>query len=148
MSMNKVILLGRIGKDIELRKTQSGKDVASFTVACSEKYKDAQGQQQEKTEWVNCTAWGKTAENIARFFGKGSEILLEGKMETTHTEQNGVKTYYTKVVVHEFQFTGGSKTSHSQQQQTGYQQPQQQQQTGYQQQYNAPQMPVQDDMPF
>jgi len=145
MSVNKVIIMGRIGKDIETRQTQSGQSVCSFSVACSEKWTDKNGQKQENTEWINCTAWGKTAENIARFFGKGSEIYLEGKIKTDTKEENGSKTYYTKVVVDTFQFTGGSKVEGSQQNQqpTGYQQNTQYQPTGYQQQ-----MPVEDELPF
>ena len=186
MSVNKVIILGNIGKDIELKRTANGKAIVSFSVGCSNKWTDKNGQKHEETEWVNCTAWEKTAEMIAQYFSKGSEIFIEGKLKTDVKDDNGTKTYYTKVIVESFSFTGGSKRdgqqnhgqhqngfnqqyqqpqqNYQQQQPTsyqqgsggGYQQPQQnyqhQLQQNYQQQqqqqFNAPQLPVEDDMPF
>ena len=129
--------MGNLGREPEMRKTASGQSVCSFTVACSEKWTDKQGVKQEDTEWVNCTAWGKTAENICKFFGKGSEIFVEGKMKTRSWDDNGTTKYKTEVVVSEFTFTGGSKR--------GQPTENNQQQTGGE---SAPQLPIEDDMPF
>jgi single-strand DNA-binding protein len=166
MSLNKVMVMGRLGKDVEIRRTQQGKAVASFSIGCSEKYTDKSGQKQEKTEWIRCTAWEKTAEIIAQYFHKGDGIFIEGKFRTDVKEENGAKTYHSYVLVESFTFPEGKSPNSVGQQSTGYQQPYQQQpqqgyapqqqgygqpQQGYQQQpqYNAPQMPtMEDDLPF
>lgn len=172
MSVNKVIVMGRLGKDVEVRRTQSGKAVASFSVGCSEKYTDRNGQKQENTEWIRCTAWEKSAEIIAQYFHKGDGIFIEGKFKTDTKEENGAKTYHSYVLVDSFTFPEGkSQNNAGQQQNGGYQQPQQstgyqqpyqqpqqgyapqsqgyqQPQQGYQQQFNAPQLPQEDDLPF
>jgi len=122
VSVNKVILMGNLGRDPELRKTNGGTSVVNFSVACSEKWTDKQGQKQEKTEWVNCLAWGKTADNISKFFTKGSEIYVEGKLETRSWDDNGATKYKTEVNVQEFQFTGGSTRKQGENQQPNNQQ--------------------------
>ena len=77
-SLNKVILIGRLGKDPEVRYTQGGTPVASFSVATSEKWKDNSGNPQEKTEWHKIVIWSKLAEVAKRFLSKGSLVYLEG----------------------------------------------------------------------
>ena len=110
MSVNKVIVLGNIGRTPEVKKTAGGTTVCTFNVACTEKYtKD--GQKVEETEWVSCVAYGKTGDTISTYFGKGSEIYIEGKMKTRSWEDKngGSKRYATEVIVNEFKFTSGSK---------------------------------------
>ena len=79
MSVNKVILVGRLGKDPELRYTTSGTPVANFTMATSERFKDRNGDQQEKTEWHNIVVWRNLAEICGKFLKKGKQIYIEGK---------------------------------------------------------------------
>jgi len=112
-SVNKVVIIGRLGKDPELRRTQSGTAVVSFSIATSEKFKDKQG-----TEWHNCTAWNKSGEIIAQYVKKGSQIYVEGSLKTRSWEDNGVKKYATDIIVREFQFLD-SKTQGQQQQNSG-----------------------------
>ncbi len=107
MNLNKVTIAGRLGKDPELKQTPSGKKVASFSIATNQTWKDAQGQKQESTEWINCVSWGRTAEVIAQYFTKGKEIYIEGRMQTRSWDGNdGKKNYRTEVVVSQFQFVG------------------------------------------
>jgi single-strand DNA-binding protein len=105
--MNKVILHGRLARDVEVRYTQSGKAVTSFTVAVNGVGENA------KTDFIPCIAWEKTAENISKFFSKGKEILIEdGRLQTRSFEKDGVKRYVTEVVVNRFEFCG-SKSADS-----------------------------------
>ena len=115
MSVNKVILIGNIGRTPEYKAGEM--PITKFSIACTEKRKDKQGNYTDETEWVNCVAFGKTADNIQRFFGKGSEIYIEGKLKTRSWEKDGVKKYATEVIVDNFSFTGGSKKGEQPQQQ-------------------------------
>jgi len=117
-SVNKVILIGRLGKDPELRKTPAGASVAEFSLATSEKYKDKQGQQQEATEWHNVVLWNKQAELACQYLNKGSMLYVEGKLKTESWEDNGQKRYKTTIVGMSMQFLD------SKPQQQGQQQPQ------------------------
>jgi len=96
-SLNKVQLIGNLGKDPELKFTPSGVAVATFSIATSEKWKDQEGNAQEKTEWHNIVAWRKTAEICGEYLKKGSKVYVEGKLETTPYEKDGVKHYPTKI---------------------------------------------------
>ena len=97
-SLNRVLIIGRIGKDPEVRHTQSGQSVASFSVATDESYKDQSGQKVEKTEWHRITAWGKQAEFIGNYLGKGRLVYIEGKIETRKwTDNNGQERYTTEI---------------------------------------------------
>jgi single-strand DNA-binding protein len=97
MSVNKVILIGNLGKDPELRG--EGTRVCNFSIACAERYK--QGDEwKEKTEWINVVVFGTQAENCAKYLGKGSQVYIEGKLQTTSYEKDGRKIYQTKVVAH------------------------------------------------
>ena len=107
-AVNKVILVGNLGKDPELRRTQSGSAVVSFSLATTEKFKGKDGQQKEETEWHNITAWNKSAEVLAQYLKKGSTVYIEGKLKTRSWEDNGQKKYKTEVLVREFQFLGGN----------------------------------------
>lgn len=119
--INKVILVGNLGGDPEIRYTAGGAAVASFSVATSEQWTDKQsGQKQERTEWHNCTAWGKTAEIIGEYAKKGRQVYVEGKLKTEkYTDRNGVERYATKIVVEVFQLLGGSGEGGGQRQDGG-----------------------------
>lgn len=114
--VNKVIILGRIGKEPEVRDLNGGSKVATFSVATSEKYKDKNGDWQEKTEWHNIVAWGKLAGLIQNHFNKGSEIYLEGKIATrSWDDKEGNKRYTTEIIMANLCFTKGSKVGEGQQ---------------------------------
>lgn len=97
-SVNKVILLGNLGKDPELRSTQTGTSVCSFSLATSESYKDRNGEWQENTDWHNIVMWDRQAENAAKYLKKGSKVYLEGKIRTRSYEQDGITKYKTEVI--------------------------------------------------
>ena len=112
--VNKVILLGRLGRDPELRETKSGTKVVSFSVATSETWKDkTSGEKQEKTEWHNCVAFGKLAEICGTYLKKGSQAYVEGKLQTDKYEKDGVTKYSTKIVASEVTFIGGKSEGSS-----------------------------------
>ncbi len=100
--INKVILIGNLGKDPELRYTSSGVAVASFTLATNESWKDPEGNVQERTQWHNIVAWRKLAEICGEYLKKGSKIYLEGKLQyRTYDDKSGVKRYVTEIVIDE-----------------------------------------------
>jgi len=105
-SLNKVIIIGRLGKDPEVRRTASGDPVANLSVATSEKWKDKSGERKEKTEWHRVILWGKLAEIAERYLKKGSHVYLEGQLETRKwQDQSGQDKYSTEIVLRGF---GGS----------------------------------------
>ncbi len=107
MSVNKAILIGHLGKDPELRYTQSGKAVASFTLATNERWTTQDGQKQESTTWHNIVAWGKQAEVIKEYLSKGRQIYIEGRIANrSYDDKEGNKRYVSEVVVQNFQFLG------------------------------------------
>lgn len=95
--VNKVILVGNLGKDPEVRTLENGRKVANFSLATSEAYKDKSGERIERTEWHNIVFWGPIAEVIERYVKKGSKIYVEGKLRTRSYEQEGVKKYITEI---------------------------------------------------
>lgn len=97
MSVNKVILLGHVGKDPEIRSFDNGKKVASFSLATTENYKDKNGERVEKVEWHNINFWSPLAEVIEKYVKKGSKLYIEGKIRTRSYEQEGVKKYTTDI---------------------------------------------------
>lgn len=106
-SVNKVILVGHLGSDPEVRYTQGGAAVASFTVATNESYTDKSGQRQDKTEWHRIVAWGKTAELCGEYLQKGRQVYLEGRLQTRQwDDKEGVKRYTTEIVAQTVQFLG------------------------------------------
>ena len=114
MSVNKVILIGNLGKDPELRYTASGTAVASFSVATSEKYKDKSGESKEETEWHNVVAWGNLAEICGKYLEKGKTVYIEGKSKTrSYDDRDGNKKYITEVVASQMQMIGGKSGNHS-----------------------------------
>ncbi len=107
MSVNKAILIGHLGKDPELRYTQSGRAVASFTLATNERWTTQDGQKQESTTWHNIVAWGKQAEVIKEYLSKGRQIYIEGRIANrSYDDKEGNKRYVSEVVVQNFQFLG------------------------------------------
>lgn len=111
--VNKVILIGNVGNEPDLRYTQSGNPVVNFSVATSEQWKDKQtGQPQERTEWHKCEAWGRTAEIISQYVSKGLKVYIEGALKTDKwQDNNGVDRYTTKIQVREIQFLGSQNQS-------------------------------------
>lgn len=108
MSVNKVMLLGRLGQDPELRYTPSGSAVCNFSVATSENWTDKSGQRQERTEWHRIVVWGKLAELCNQYLAKGRQLYLEGKIQTRSWDgQDGQKRYTTEVHAQTVQFIGG-----------------------------------------
>ena len=91
--------IGRLGNDIELRYMPNGDAVANFNIAVDDSYKDKQGQKVEKTEWVRCVAFGKTAEFLGQWLHKGKRLLAVGKLKTREYEKDGIKRYTTEIVV-------------------------------------------------
>lgn len=113
MSVNKVILVGRLGKDPELKYTPSGSPVCTLTVATSENWTDkSSGQKQEKTEWHRVVLWGRQAENCNKFLKKGSLVYLEGKIQTRSWEdKDGNKKYSTEINANTVNFLSKSSGS-------------------------------------
>jgi single-strand DNA-binding protein len=100
-SLNKVMLIGNLGKDPELRYTPSGVAVATFTVATNESWKDQDGNMQERTEWHNIVAWRKLAEVCGEWLKKGKKVYVEGRIQTrSYDDKNtGAKKYMTEIVL-------------------------------------------------
>jgi single-strand DNA-binding protein len=106
--VNKVILIGNLGRDPEVRSTPSGQAVASFTLATSRKWRDKSGQRQEQTEWHNIVVWGKQAEIAGQYLTKGKQIYVEGRLQTRSWDDRntGEKKYRTEIVCDTFQMLG------------------------------------------
>jgi single-strand DNA-binding protein len=115
MSVNKVIVMGNLGSDPEVRHLPDGRAVVNFSVACSEKWKDkATGEIKENTEWVRAVCFGKRGEVIGEHFKKGQQIYIEGKMRTRKWQgTDGTDRYTTEVVVDEFQFCGNKPSGNT-----------------------------------
>lgn len=107
--VNKVILLGRLGKDPEVRYTQGGSAVTSFSIATSEAWKDkATGEKQERVEWHNIVMFSRLAEIAGQYLKKGSQVYIEGKLQTRKwADKNGIDRYTTEIIAHELQMLGG-----------------------------------------
>lgn len=95
--LNRVMLLGNLGADPELRATTSGQSVLKLRLATTERYKDKSGVWQDRTEWHAVTVWGKRAEGLARFLSKGSRLFIEGSIHTSSYEKEGKKYYRTEI---------------------------------------------------
>ena len=97
-SVNKVILVGNLGRDAELRYTPGGTPIARFSIATTEVWNDKGGQRQERTEWHNVDVWGKQAETLTEYLVKGKQVYVEGRLQTDeYTDKEGVKRKSTKV---------------------------------------------------
>lgn len=106
--LNKVMLIGNLGRDPEVRSTPSGQAVASFTLATTRRWRDKNGQKQEQTEWHNIVVWGKQAEIAGQYLTKGKQVYIEGRLQTRSWDdrQTGEKKYRTEIVADNFQMLG------------------------------------------
>jgi single-strand DNA-binding protein len=112
MGVNKVILIGNLGKDPELRYTPGGQAVATFPLATTERWSDKNGQRQDRTEWHNIVVWGKLAELVNQYLKKGRSAYIEGRITTrSWDDRDGVKKYRTEIVANQVQFLGNSNSS-------------------------------------
>lgn len=106
MAFNKVILMGNLTRDPELRSTTSGSSVASFALAITRNWNNAQGERQEETSFIDCEAWGRTGETIAKYVQKGRQLLVSGRLrqDTWQDKDTGKNRSTLRVVVEEFSF--------------------------------------------
>ncbi len=112
MSVNKVIILGRLGQDPELKYTPGGMAVCNFTLATSESWADKAGQKQERTEWHRVVVWGKLAELCNQYLTKGRQAFIEGSLQTrSWDDKSGQKRYTTEIVAKTVQFIGGTASA-------------------------------------
>jgi len=103
-SMNQVILVGNLTRDPELRTTPSGQSVVNFSLALNRSYKDKDGNWQEATDFVDCLAWGKLAEQVQKGCFKGNRVLVDGRLQTSSWEQDGIKKNKTEVLANSVMF--------------------------------------------
>jgi single-strand DNA-binding protein len=109
-SVNKVMLVGNLGRDAELRYTPGGAAVAQFSMATTDTWKDKAGQKQERTEWHRCVLWGKRAEALAEYLTKGKQIYVEGSLQTQKwQDRSGADRYTTQVRVDDVQLLAGGR---------------------------------------
>ena len=150
-SLNKWIGIGNLGRDPELKSTGNGTTVCSFSIACTETWKDKGGQKQERTEWVRCVAWNNLAELCGQYLKKGRQTYVEGRLQTREYEgKDGTKKYSTEVVVDKVVFLGSGEGQgqgggkHREERASGGKQ------TGWGEQQNgsASPLPEDDDVPF
>ena len=105
-SVNKVILVGNLGADPELKYTPSNRPLCNLRIATTDVFKDKSGQRQEKTEWHRVTVWGDTAENCNKYLSKGRSVYVEGRLQTRSYDKDGQKHYATDVVADRVVFLG------------------------------------------
>ena len=106
-SLNKVLLIGRLGKDPEIRYTPEGSPVASFSLATSENWTDKNGTRQERTEWHNIVAWNKLADICKQFLSKGRQVYIEGRIQSReYTDREGVKKRITEIIASQMVMLG------------------------------------------
>ena len=143
--LNKVILIGRLGKDPETRYMPNGEAVCNFSIATSESWKDQSGQRQEKTEWHNITMYRRLAEIAGQYLKKGSQVYLEGKIQSRkYTDKNGVERTAYDIIANEMKMLGGGNDGQqAQQAQNGTPTPPRRQAAPA-----APAEDIDDDVPF
>lgn len=109
-SLNKVMLIGNLGKDPELKYTPSGHAVVSFSLATSRRWRDKEGNNQEDTQWHNIKVWGRQAEIAQQYLKKGRQIYVEGRLETrTYDDKDGNRKWFTEVVAQNFLMLGSKR---------------------------------------
>jgi len=119
-SVNKVILIGNLGKDPELRYAPSGSAVANFSLATSEQWKDQEGNPQERTSWHNIVVWGKLAEIAAEYLKKGRKVYVEGRIQYRYYEgKDGTKRFVTEVVVNDLVMLGSRQDAGGEREEAG-----------------------------
>ena len=156
MSLNRVVLVGRLTRDPELKYTGNGIAVANFNIACNRPFRNQQGEQE--TDFINCVVWRKPAENLANYMKKGNQIGVDGRVQTRSYEgQDGKMVYVTEVLAESIQFleSKGQQNSGQSQQPSPYDYNQQSQRASQQTQQSNPfvgngeQIDIQDDdLPF
>ena len=139
-SVNKVILVGNLGRDAELRATPSGASVANFSIATTENWTGKDGQKQEKTEWHKIVLWGKTADTLQPYLTKGKQIYIEGRLETRQWEKDGQKHYTTEIKADRIVLLGGGSRGGERTERTDS--------GGYQDPMKEPAAITDDDIPF
>jgi single-strand DNA-binding protein len=117
MSLNKVMLIGNVGKDPEVRHLESGATTASFTLATTERYKDKNGETKDQTEWHNIVCWRALADLVEKYVRKGSQLYIEGRIRTrSYTDRDGNTRYITEITADNLQMLGrkesGTSTSY------------------------------------
>lgn len=113
-SVNKVILIGNLGKDPDFRVTPGGQPVANFSIATTEKWSDKAGEKKEKTEWHNIVLWGRLAEIANQYLRKGGSVYIEGRLQTrSWDDKDGNKRYTTEIVGNSLQMLGGRREASS-----------------------------------
>lgn len=111
-SLNKVMLIGNLGKDPEVRYTTAGTAVASFSLATTEKFKKKDGEWEDKTEWHNVTLWGRLAEIAGEYLSKGKPVYVEGRLQTRKwQDREGKDRYTTEIVGDKMQMLGGNRST-------------------------------------
>lgn len=134
-SLNKVMILGNLGQDPELRHTANGKAVTTLRVATNEVWNDASGQRQERTEWHSVVVWGRQAETCKQYLSKGRTVFAEGRLQTRKwQDQSGSDRYTTEIVADRIQFIGGGGAGGGGGERSGYD--------------SEPPPPADDDIPF
>ncbi len=142
MSVNIAIVVGNLGKDPEVRFTQSGRAVANFSLATNESWVGQDGNRQERTEWHNIVVWGKQAENCGQYLAKGRQVCVQGRIQTRKwTDQNGQDRYTTEIVAQRVDFLGGAGGARASQET-------QEQGFGDTTSSSFPSPPIDDDIPF
>ncbi len=111
--VNKVILIGHVGKDPEVRYLEGGVAVARFSIATTESYKNKEGNKIDQTEWHNITAWRQLAETIEKYVKKGQLLYIEGKIRTRTVGEGENRKYYTDIIADQMQMLGGKREEHS-----------------------------------
>ncbi len=141
-SVNKVILVGRLGKDPEMRFTPNGKAVTNFTMATSEIWSDQNGEKQERTEWHRIVTWGKLAENCAKLLSKGKQVYVEGRLQTRQwDDKDGNKKYTTEIIANNMQILSPMDSSGARSQDASSD-------PGFNPDESIPSSPEFDDIPF
>lgn len=105
-SLNEVLLMGNLTKDPELKEFDSGRNKVRFSLALNRSYKDQNDQWQEATDYVDCVAWGRLADQVMKSTGKGSKVLVSGRIQTSTWENEGIKQYRTEVLAEDVTFVG------------------------------------------
>ena len=141
MSVNIAIVAGNLGKDPEVRFTQSGRAVANFSIATNESWVGQDGNRQERTEWHNIVVWGKQAETCGQYLAKGRQVLVHGRIQTrSYEDKTGNTRYVTEIVAQRVQFLGGAGGARASQE------PQDQSFGDPSPSFQSP--PIDDDIPF
>lgn len=110
IGVNKVILIGRTGADVDVKYTAGGKAVANFSLAINESFRKGNGEQRDRAQWVRCVAWGKLAEVCGQYLTKGKQAYAEGRLQTRKYDgRDGNERTVTEIVVSQLRLLGGSK---------------------------------------